>query len=375
MISLLSLRRLPRIAGSLLLFSLVGLAGCGQDPSQQGGFQMPPAQVSVLKVQPTDVGVYREYPARIHGSRQVQVRAQVSGILQEKRYQEGQVVASDEVLFLIDPEPFQIAQRRAEAERDAARADLAHAQREWERISRLFERNTVSERERDQARTQVDQARARLNMAEAVLDDARRNLGYTEVRSPIAGVTGMEDVSEGNLISTGGLLTTITQNDPVHVRFSMPENDALIRRGQTEDSSQAALILPGAHEYSHGGAIDFVASTIDPATGTVSVRAVFPNPDHQLLPGQFVRIRVLLQSLSGVFTIPEQAVSQSAQGPQVFVVNSENKAQARPVRLGPVTEQGQVILGGLESGDRVVTNGHVSLRHQAPVNVAAEEMQ
>jgi membrane fusion protein, multidrug efflux system len=361
---------MPRGKGALaaiVVVSMVVLAACSQSPEQQAR-QMPPPPVTTMTVQKTEVEVIRDYPARVHGSRQVQVRARVDGILKERLYQEGRKVERDDLLFRIDPERYQIALRRSEAELTDARANLAHAEREWSRYSSLYEQTAVSELQRDQAETDLEVARARLELAEVVVDDARRNLRYTEVRAPIAGVTDLESHSEGNLIEWGGLLTTITQQDPVHVRFAMPETDAAIR----EPQRFAELLLPSGAPYDRKGEIDFTSSTIDPRTGTISLRAVFPNPAQTLVPGQFVRIRVMLQRIEGVHQIPSTAVSQGREGPQVFVVGAGDTAEARQVVLGPVVQGQQVVLEGLQDGDRVVINGHVALRDGMPVSVIGE---
>lgn len=367
----------------LVLLPVLGFTACGQgDVKDAPGRQQPPPRVTVFQIQKTDMDVFRNYPAKIHGSKQVQVRARVQGILKEKRYSEGGFVSENDILFIIDPQPYQIALRKAEAALADARASFDHTKREWERHARLFEKNAVSQRERDQALTNFELARAHLAMSEAALDDDQRNLSYTQVRSPVAGVTGMENVSEGNLIEWGGLLTTITQKDPVHVRFSLPENDAATLRkarkamktaAAKENGFSAQVILPDGEPYAHMGTIDFTASTIDAATGTVSARAVFPNPDHILMPGGFVRIRILLHRLKNVAVIPEQAVGHSHSGSQVFVVNKDGKAMRRDVALGPVVEGKQVILAGLDDGEQVVVNGQVALQDGTPVLVKDPE--
>ncbi len=342
--------------------------------------QMPPPPVVVVRAAPSDDAVYRDYPARIHGSRQVQVRARVAGILEKRRYEEGRVVEKDEVLFEIDPEPFEIALRRAEAELAVARAHYRHAERQWSRYSSLHAQELVSEREHDQAETDYALARARVDLADAVAADARRNLRYTKVQAPLAGVTGMESLSEGNLIEAGQLLTTITRHDPVHVRFALPEKDAMLQRTAREALAcpdgtarhcEAALILPDGALYDQKGVIDFTASTIDPETGTVMARAVFPNPHKMLVPGQFVRIRIRLEELADLFFVPESAVSQDRAGHRVFVVDDDDIAHARTVRVGPVINGRQAIIEGLEAGERVVVSGHVALRDGMKVSVMA----
>lgn len=372
-------------AGILLaLLTGGGLTACSQQGDSGAGRQRPLPPVTLLAAEPSDTTVYRDYPARIHGLRQVQLRARVAGILEKRRYEEGRVVATDDILFEIDAEPFEIALRRAEAEFDDARARYRHAERERTRYSRLYAQAAVSERERDRAETDAALARAGMDQADAARADARRNLRYTKVRAPVSGVTGMESVSEGNLIEYGQLLTTITQQDPVHVRFALPETDATIQRAARKalegdngpkEPFEAELIMPDGSAYAQKGAIDFTASTVNPETGSVTARAVFPNPDNVLAPGQFVRIRVQLEQLSNIYLIPETAVGQGEQGARVFVVNDDHIARERFVRTGPVVDGRQVILEGLAEGDRVVVNGHVALRDKMEVSVsgAAEE--
>ncbi len=351
----------------VVLLFVLGLAACGGPSEPQERPAPPPPPVTVLTVQARDVEVVREYPGRVHGSRQVQVRSRVEGILRERMYEEGRVVKKDELLFRIDPERYEIALRRAEADLADAQANLNHAQREWDRYSRLFTEAAVSELERDKALTVLETAQARFAQAQVAVTDARRNLGYTEVRAPVAGVTGLENLSEGNLIEWGGLLATITQQDPVHVRFALPETDAAMRGDGR--SRRAELLLPEGLKYPHPGDIDFTASVIDAQTGTVTARAIFPNPDQTLIPGQFVRIRIALQHLEGVFAVPEAAVGQGRETPHLFVLDDEDTAGIRPVRLGPVTDGRQIVLEGLNNGDRVVINGQVALRDGTPVNV------
>jgi membrane fusion protein (multidrug efflux system) len=242
----------------------------------------------------------------------------------------------------------------------------------------LYERNAVSERDRDSARSALELAQANLAVAEAGVTEAELNLGYTDVRAPVNGVTSLEDLPEGSLIDQGTLLTTIVQQNPVHVRFSLPESDAAIQRAAREamtdtasaEDVDATLVMANGEVYDRTGTVDFTASTLDPRTGTVSARAVFPNPENQIIPGQFVRVRVQLQNLQGVVTVPEKAVTEGADGAQVFVVDDDNMARVRPVRLGPVVDGRQVLLDGLEAGETFITSGLVNLRDGSEVRVS-----
>ncbi len=364
-------------AGLSILLMLTGCSSEDGEGQQAGAGGMPPAAVVVQQAEPADVTVRQDYAGRARGAREVEVRARISGILEQRLYEEGQMVREGDALFRIDRKPAAAALQRARAQRQVAEADVQQAEREWNRISSLFERNAVSERDRDSAQSALELARANLAVANAGVAQAELDLGYTDVTAPISGVTSLEDFPEGSLIDTGTLLTTIVQLDPVHVRFALPENDANIRRAAREgmvraDQEQnvsARLVLADGSEYGLDGRIDFTASTLDPRTGTVSARAVFPNPEQVIVPGQFVRVRVELQSFDDVITVPERAVTQGQNGPVVYVVDDDSKARVREVELGPVSDGRQILLSGLDEGDRYIVSGLVNLRDGAAVNV------
>jgi membrane fusion protein (multidrug efflux system) len=373
-----SLAATPRAAfacGVLLVLGACGQNGNdqGQGPGMGPGGEFPPAPVTLAEVRSEQVRLEADYAGRLQGSRQAEVRARVGGILEARLYEEGGLVEEGAPLFRIEEAPFRIALQRAEAEQANSRAVLNQAQREWRRVAGLFDQGAVSARERDRALAEREAAEARIALAEAGVAQARLELDYTTARAPVDGVTGLESVTEGNLLASGALLTTVTQLDPVQVRFAMPAEDAMARQllaeNGGEDWLEARLLFPDGTVYPQAGQVDFTASTVDPRTGNVVARAVFPNPDRRLKPGALVRIRLAVERLDGVFRIDAAAVSQGREGPILFVVDNEDTARARPVRLGPVVDGRQIVLEGLEDGDRVVVNGQVALRDGAKVAV------
>ncbi|MCH8500398.1 MAG: efflux RND transporter periplasmic adaptor subunit [Aliidiomarina sp.] len=358
------------IGALAVLSACSGDAGNGQGNGQQG---MPPSPVTIAEVQ-TESAVHTvQYPARVRGAREVEVRAQVSGILQQRNFQEGHAVQQGETLFQIDPEPYQLAVNSAQAELADATAMHQQAEREWQRVSGLYESNAASEREFDQARSAIEAAKARLARAESGLADARRNLRYTRVEAPINGLAGVESVTEGNLISAGAYLTHIVQTDTLHLHFAIPENDAQLYRARLQQSESqdnyAEVYNSQGQSYGIRAQINYTAPSIDAQTGRIVMRAEVDNREKILLPGQFVRVELALQTFDNIVLIDPTTVSQGQDGPQVYVVNGTEQAQARPVTLGPKVNGKQVILNGLSAGDKLIVNGHVAVRDGAPVMI------
>ena len=378
-----SLLMLGRAAS--LLASLLVVAACAQPAGMppQSMQERPPTPVSTLTVQRTNTEVYQEYPGRVRGAREVAVLARVQGILEQRLYQEGALVQSGDPLFRIEREPFEIAIKAAQAGQATAEATLRQTEREWRRVASLFEQNAISERERDNALSAYELAKAQVLAAKARLEQAELDLRYTEVTAPLSGATSLEAQPEGSLVGPGTLLTTIVELDPVHVAFSVPEQDALLQRAarqalQEGDASaylhEARLLLTDGTEYPDVGEVDFTASIVDSHTGTVSARVIFPNPGGALVPGQFVRIRMLQQQLTEVVLAPEEVISQSATGAQAFVVDATGQAaEVRPLTLGPVIDGQQAVLSGLETGDQLIVSGQAGLWHGAPIVITEPE--
>lgn len=327
--------------------------------------QMPPAQVRVHEVTITDVPLTFEYAGRTNGSREVEIRARVSGILLERTYVEGQTVKQGDVLFVIDPAPFKVALQQAEARYVQARND-------WNRAQQLYKQQAISARERDQARANHDQTKAEV-------DAARINLGYTTVTAPISGVTSQESLSEGSLVTAdSSLLTRLTQLDPMYVNFSAPDTEVLDQRQMIAEGRnllpedgilRAEIHFGNGSVYPLEGEINFTDSIIDPETGTVSNRAVVPNPDGLIMPGQFVRVVVKGMVRKDAIAVPDRAIMQGPQGAFVYVVNEQGIAEMRPVQLGMVTGNMRLIVSGLQQGDRVIYEGMIKVRPNAPVTI------
>ena len=373
-----TLRRMG--TGGFVFLAAITLSACMNGDDEQSARDSNAEQravpVAVIEVSAESVDVESEYAGRVRGSREVEVRARVEGILEERLYQEGQRVEKGDALFRIDPEPFEIALRSARAERDDAAANLELANRQWQRISSLFEQDAVSRRQHDEAEINRDLARARLAMREAAVADAQRNLRYTEVVAPVTGATDLETVPEGSLVERSALLTRVTQHDPAHIRFSLPENDAAVQRvarramsGSGENQYSARVRLPDGTWHEGPGTVDFTDSTIDARTGSVHSRAVVPNADGMLIPGQFVRVRLILQRLDDVYLIPPEAVGEGPDGPAVFLVDGEDKARQVSIELGSMVDGRQLVLSGLGDGDRLVVDGQVALSDGASVQV------
>ncbi len=359
---------------SVLALALGALAGCSKE---QQAFQMPPPEVAVQTVDSAAVPLDLTYTARTVGSREVEVRARVGGILLKRRYEEGSRVREGQTLFQIDPEPIRARVASARAEVAVAKARLDEARRQRDRVLPLFEKNAVSQSRRDEAVSAFEVAQANLSAAEASLKTAELDLEYSDVRAPIAGLTSREMLSEGSLVSTdqgSSLLTKIVQIDPLYVEFSVPEAEATLLRTAIAPTSKNAppvvkLLLDDGSEYPDAAKLTFVDNAVDVQSGTVRVRAVLKNSAAQLIPGQFVRARVEGVTLANVVSIPRKAVMSSAQGSFVWIVGAGDKIEMRPVQVGRTMRNDVVVTSGLTPGDRYVVEG--VLKVQPGIQVSA----
>jgi membrane fusion protein (multidrug efflux system) len=359
----------------------VMLAACGKEAASPGsgsaaGAAPAAVPVHIVKVEPRRVPIQFDVVGQVEGSKQVEVRARVSGILQKQFYREGDAVKEGAPLFEIDRAPYEVALAQARAQLAQATAQAEQSRREETRLKPLVGDRAVSRKEYDDAVSARQLAEAAVQQASASVRQAELNLSYTSVAAPVAGITGRAEHSVGTLITTdagGSLLTTINQLTPIWVRFSLAESDlAKLPTGRISAETPAVVELgfPDGSRYPFKGRLNFAATAIDPRLGTQQLRAVFDNPRQQLLPGQFVNVRITAGERDNVFLVPQAAVVQTEKGYVVFVVDAEGKAQARTVKTGDWIGSDWAIGSGLNAGDRVIVDNLLKIRPGAPVSEA-----
>lgn len=369
----------PLFVKSLLAIavSAVLLTACGGNDQQQHA--PPPPEVAVQTVEKNPVPLDLTYTARTVGSREVEVRARVGGIVLKRRYEEGGPVKQGQPMFLIDPEPVRARLASARAEVAVAKARLEEARRQRDRVLPLFAQNAVSQSRRDEVVSGFEVAEANFAAAESAQRMAQLDLEYTDVRAPISGLTSREVLSEGSLVSTeqsSSLLTKIVQVDPLYVEFSVPEAEAAVIRASLAPANKASaptvkLLLESGQEYPESARVTFVDNAVEVGSGTVRVRAVLKNPEAQLIPGQFIRARVQGVMLSNVVSVPRKAVMSSAQGQFIWIVNGEQKVEFRPVQLGRTMGNNIVVTEGLAPGDRFIVEGVLKVQPGIPVSAVS----
>jgi len=378
-------KHLASCRNAFLLFAIALALVTGSDgPCAQGGpGSMPPPEVSVVEVKAGPVPLSFEYAARVAASREVQVRAQVGGILLKRNFVEGAEVKAGDVLFEIDPAVYKAELAKAQAQLQQADAQLSQASREADRMTRLFATGSGTEKARDDALSAQELASAIVAGAKAQVMAAQLQVDFTRVTAPIGGRTSLERVPEGSLISTAGdagLLTRITQDDPAYINFSVNESEFSAARALLESQGQwdkaadiirLKILFGDGIQYSEIGIIDFLSSGLDPETGTLRLRGVVANPERRLLPGLFVRAVVTGITLASAVVVPRAAVSQGPQGTFVYTLGSESKAEIRPIVLGREVADGWVVESGLKPGDKLITEGLIKVRPGSAVEVSA----
>lgn len=339
--------------------------------------------VAVSPVTVSDVNIYGEYAGRIRAQQFVEVRARVEGYLEKMFFEEGTHIDKGQTMFLIDRKVYKALAEKARAQLNKARANALKAERDLARIRPLYEQNAASQLDLDNAEAAYESARAEESVAAADLTQAELVLSYTTVTSPISGYVSERVADIGTLVGPGGksLLATVVKSDTVLVDFSMTALDYLnsknrdVNIGQKSESRQwepyVTVTMADGSEYPFKGLVDFASPQVDPTTGTFSVRAEMPNPDHVLLPGEFTRVKVLKDVRTDAIEVPAKALEIERGGAYVYVVRPDSVVERRFVETGPEAGNYRVIERGLSADELIVTEGFHKLRHGMKVQPVA----
>jgi RND family efflux transporter MFP subunit len=359
------------IGFSALSAAILLLTSCA---TKQGGPQVvAPMPVTVATVEQRDVSLYGEWVATLDGFVNAQIQPQVSGYMIKQDYREGSVVQSGEVLFEIDPRPFQATLDQVEGQLAQARAQLALADINVKRDTPLAQAHAIAQSQLDnEVQQQVAQSAA-VRTAEANVEQAQLNLGFTKVRSLVTGIAGRAMTQVGSLVSQSTGLTTVSQVNPVKVYFSISEQEYLGLSGRVKAGGKVDLLRSGnsiplqltlgnGNIYPYKGQIVFVDRQVNPQTGTIQIAGSFPNPQNLLRPGQFGRIKAETEVRHDALLIPQRAVNELQGSYQVAVVDSNNTVQVRNVALGPQLGSDLIITSGINPNERVVTEGVSKLK-------------
>lgn len=370
----LSPRRLLPVGAAVLLAA--ALAACGNKNDQAAGpggpgGAMPPPEVGVVTVQPGTVSLSTELPGRLEPSRVAQVRARATGILTKRVFTEGSDVRAGQVLYHVDPAPYQAAQQSAQAQLAQAQASLANASALVARFRPLVAANAVSKQEFDAAVAAEKAAQAQVAAGRAAVRTASINLGYATVTAPISGRIGRSLVTEGALVSAqeGTQLAVIQQTNPLYLNITQSASDAMklrqqLSKGQLERDSGAQsvkIVLEDGTEYSQPGRLLFSDQTVDPATGQILLRAEVPNPQGVLLPGLYVRAVIEQAQVANAVLLPQQAVTRGNHGDSVMVVAADGAVAPRPIKIGGQKGTDWIVTDGLKPGEQVMVEGAMKL--------------
>lgn len=354
---------------SLLIASSLFVVGCqpSEEGSSQGGGPAPATEVEVLTVLPTRQALTVELPGRSRAFKEAEVRPQVTGIISERNFVEGGLVEQGQSLYQIDDSSFQADLLSAEAELIRAQAAAESTYATVKRYRTLITKKSISQQDLDEAEAAYKEAKAQVLVAKAKINTAKINLDYTQVKAPISGVIGKSSVTAGALVTANqaAKLATIQQLDPINVDIVQSSAQLLrlkasLSQGhmQEDDSAQVTLMLEDGSTHEHKGTMKFTEVNVNESTGSVTLRAEFPNPDGLLLPGMFVRATVITGVDPDAILIPQNTVSRDATGKAtVMTVNGENKVEAKPVKTAEAINSQWRIIDGLNAGDKVITAG------------------
>lgn len=374
---------LHRADARLLLLAAAGLlAACGPSaapPAPGAGQAPPPAQVGVVTVSRSTVGLQTELPGRTEASRVAQVRARVAGILEKQLFREGSEVRANQALFQIDAAALKATLAGAQAALARAEANLTQTQAQAERYKPLAEANAISKQELIAAVAAHKLAEADVAAAKASILSAQINVGYATVTTPISGRIGRALVTEGALVGQGEAtpLALVQQTHPMYINFTQPVADVLrlraaiasgaLKSAGGADAAQVRIVLDDGSVYPLAGKLLFSDLSVDPTSGQITLRAEVPNPKGVLLPGMYVRAQLQQASVDGAMLLPQQAVQRSAQGDSVKLVGADGMVETRAVKVGAGKNGQWVILSGLKDGEQVVVDGFQKMQGKAPV--------
>lgn len=360
----------------LALALLLTLAACGNQPQQDmQGMKVP---VSVVEIQPKEAIVNTELPGRVQAIEDAEIRARVTGIVQGIEFEQGSRVKAGQLLFTIDPAPYRAARDQAAAQLKNSQAAATTAKLQAQRFGKLIQQHAVSQQDYDNAVAQARQTEAAVAAAKAALEAADIDLGYTRVTSPIDGQIGKSMVTVGALVSASSAtqLATVHRLDQVYVDITQPVAQISALRRQIADgvvkpdaqgNTRADVLLDNDSVYRHEGKLLFSGVAVDPGTGQVNLRALFPNPEQILLPGLYVRVRLAQGVDPKALVVPEQAIQRTADGNSTVVAVKDGKAVFTPVQVGPRSGHGYIVYDGVQAGDQIVVEGFQKIRPGAPV--------
>jgi multidrug efflux system membrane fusion protein len=360
-----------------ILLTAGALAGCATGEASDAAAVLPPPEVTTAVVETRELREWADFTGRLEAVENVAVRARVGGYVESVEFTEGARVAQGDLLFQIDPRPFEAEVARLTAERDRARAEVELAQSYRERAERLLAQNATSREEFEQLAADSAVAKAKLGAAEAALDTAQLNLSFTRVTAPIAGRVSRAAVTAGNLVDGATLLTTVVSDSPVYAYFDIDEQTYLehVRgAGARAHGSLVHVGLINEDGYPHAARLDFVDNQVDPEHGTIRARAVLDNVDEQFMPGLFVRLKLVSARSFEAALIDDRAIGTDLGAKFVFVVDQQNTVQYRSIVTGRSIEGLRVVKSGLASGDVVIVNGLQRVRPGVPVNATQVAM-
>lgn len=371
--------RLP----ALLLVAALALAACSKAEDKKAAAPAGPKEVGVVTLQPERLAVTTELPGRTTARLVAEIRPQVGGIVQKRLFTEGSMVKAGDVLYVIDPASFQATFNSAQASVRKAEAAVAVAQTTAQRNAELVKIDAISQQANEQSQAALQQAQADLGVARAALETARINLGFTRITAPISGRVGLSTVTPGALVTANQAtaLTTVQQLDPIHVDVTQSSTEVLrlkrelaagrLQRGG-DGEARTTLVLEDGSQYPLEGRLAFSGVNVDTGTGSITLRAVVPNPQGLLMPGMYVRAVLQEGVQDEALLVPQQAVSRNATGKaSALVVDAENKVARKPISVDRAIGNRWQVTGGLQAGDRVIVEGSLRVKPGDTVRAVA----